>query len=199
MATAKKEYDPADDLAPGVFDIRDALADRGYPSDEIDFYLDEDLGYQLEKMSENLDKLLTLERVDEYNKAEKEFEKLQKQLRAHKYIARARGISQRNREDILSKTLAEFPYKRDLMGRDDGEQEFKRGNLQMTQFWEAFLYELEDPHGNKQEVTPEVVENMRGNLPAAAQRAINGLIEEVSGNTDWFRFAAQDTDFLSKP
>lgn len=199
MTTDKTEYDPKADLAPGVFDIRAVLSDRKLPEDEVSFYIDEAIGYELEKLSKKIDHLAILDEKDEYKRVNAELEKLSEQLSSLQYTARARGISQRRKDDILSKALSQFPYKRDLMGRDEGEQEFNRGNLQMTLFWAAMLYEVEDTNGNVQEVTPELVDYLRAELPAAAQRAINGLIEDVSGNTDWFRFAAQDADFLSKP
>lgn len=196
-------------LEPGTFDLRATLAGLAQPEEDVEFYIDKKLGYQLtraDKLIAGLEKQLALAQAAENKELEKEasqkliaaqevLENLRKDMKP--YVAHIRGITRTKRFDIQSKALHEYPIQRDFLGNDSGEQEFLRNDYIHRSAWANYIISVTDPDGNIQEVNRdrEITDFYLGNLPDRAVDEIDNAIAAIGEEGDWFRFSAQDADF----
>lgn len=203
----------SEDIKPdaAVFDIRAVLAGRDYPEDVITFYIDEELGYKVSRVIENIEKLAnTLRVVGSGNdkeliaKAEKSLNDAEELLErtkaeAEPYQATVRAISRGSRFDLQSKALHEFPIKRDILGNDDPENEFKRQKYSDLLIWASHLVQIQAPSGAVQTFNGisdlEVVKGVMDSLPESAYKMIYAGIDKLWDDGNRFEFAVQDEDF----
>lgn len=201
MASNKDEL-----AAPGTFDIRQVLAERLYPEDDITFYVDEEIGYRANKINTATQKLYDeIALITDAKKAaplkkalaesEKAFAEFRQKIADSAYSVHVRAISRRAKFDINSKALHEFPIQRDLFGRDNSEQEYLRTDYITELVWLACIQSLTAPNGSTQEIDESVVKSMRETLPDSAIAAIDNGLAALSDDGDWWNLAAQDQDF----
>lgn len=196
-------------LKPGTFDLRAVLAERQYPSETVEFYIDEELGYSVNKLNETMQRLtdqiakaqtagateLAEEAAKALVEAEVKYEELRKD--AEPYKAVIRSISRRAKFDIQSKALHTYPLQRDIYGRDDSENEFARNHEIDVLIWASCVRSIEDPDGNVQAIEGDraIAENIQDAIPESAYRVINATIDRILDDGNRFEFAAQSEDF----
>jgi len=196
-----------------TFDIREVLADRDQPTGEVTVYMDEVLMRDIVKINKELARLSTLsavsnadaagEAADAYTALENTFEAAKKDLRDKAYVIHLRGINPTRKNDIKSKAMHEVPLSRDLYGRDDPQNEFKREAVLRRLIFAAYIEKIVAPNGAVQVLTLENAEGVAASLvdtaPDEATLEIDRAIGELTGAIDLKLFEEQGTDFLSKP
>lgn len=205
-------------LAKGAFDLRQVLAERAYPTDDVLFYVDEDLGYAVLKIKEQVDILsnqVAVANITGNKKAEAEANaalqsaeyKLEETHKAFSpYTAHIRSISRRAKYDLQSKALHKYPIHRDLMGNDDPLQEFERNHYMDQLIWAAHLQSITDPEGRIQifagtaadDGNVEVVAGIMDQIPESAYKMIDAGINKLLDDGTRFESAAQEEDFSSE-
>lgn len=205
-------------LAKGAFDLRQVLAERAYPTDDVLFYIDEDLGYVVLKIKEQIDILgnqVTIANITGNDKQEKIASdalaaaeaKLEETHKAFSpYIAHIRSISRRAKFDLQSKALHRYPIKRDLFGNDDPLQEFERNHYMDQLIWAAHLQSISDPDGRVQifagstadDGNVEAIAGIMDQIPESAYKMIDAGINKLLDDGTRFEDAAQDEDFSSE-
>lgn len=200
-------------LTKGVFDLRQVLAERQYPEEVITFYVDEELGYAVNKLKARIDFIenqiqvaMITGNTDLEESATKALDAATAKLEETEqaippYRATIRSISRRARHDIQSKALHAYPIKRDLLGNDDSENEFARNHYMDQLIWAAFLKKIESPEGQVQTFGGEdfdVVASIMDGIPQSAYAVINAGIDKLMDDGTRFEFAAQEEDFSSE-
>jgi hypothetical protein len=198
-------------LKPGTFDIRNIVSERQLPEDAVHFYVNEKVGYQIKKLDQTIRKLNDQlgflkdekqieEAKDALATAQNAYDELGEQIKGQRYTANIRTITRRNKRDIQSKALAEWPIQRDMWGRDNSTQEFERGEYLQTAAWEACILSIESPDGQIQKVNGtedahSIVVSLRGDLPESANTAIDAALAQLDDDGEWWNAAAQNQDF----
>lgn len=205
-------------LAQGAFDIRQVLAERTYPTDEVTFYVDEDLGYAVLKIQDQIEILSNQIAVasitgdsDTEEKATQALgsaeEKLTETYKAFApYTAHIRSISRRNKFDLQSKALHKFPIKRDFLGNDDPQQEFERNHYMDQLIWAAHLQSIVAPDGRVQKFSGTALDDdnvaviaaVMDQIPESAYKLIDRGINKLLDDGTRFEMQAQDEDFSSE-
>lgn len=196
-------------LQPGTFDLRQTLAERAYPTETVEFYVDEELGYAVNKLDETMKTLVDQVAIAESAgateaaeaaasalvAAEEKYNELRKD--AEPYKAVIRSISRRAKRDIQSKALHAYPLHRDLYGRDDSENEFARNHEIDVLLWTSCLQSITNPAGAIQvyDGNREVIEGVQDEIPESAYKVINAAIDRLLDDGERFDFAAQSEDF----
>lgn len=185
------------------FDLRTFLADRAYPTSTTRVLMSEKLGFQIaavqDKLARTSDEKLTA-------KLEKELEGLEEQRESEFFTFHLRGVSRRKREDIQSASMHAFPYKFDLYGRDDAEQQVSRQRLLEELIFHAFITKVVWPNGKEQVVTHAedgengeadgrtIIRSILDNAPDFAIAHIGAAIDALTGDEAVAR-ASVDVDF----
>lgn len=205
-------------LSKGAFDLRQVLAERAYPTEDVTFYVDEDLGYAVLKIQEQIDILtnqVNVFAIQGNKKAEKDATdalasaeaKLEETHKAFSpYVAHIRSISRRARYDLQSKALHAVPIKRDLFGNDDPTNEFERAHYMDQLIWAAHIQSITSPDGRTQNFSGSVndednvkaVSEIMDSIPESAYKLINAGIDKLLDDGSRFESAAQSEDFSSE-
>lgn len=201
-------------LSKGTFDLRAVLSERQYPEDVATFYVDEELGYAVERINDTLNRLTNQLAVAKLGDNKKKIAEAEKAIKAAEakleethqavtpYKATIRSISRRAKFDIQSKALSKYPIKRDIYGNDDPQQEFDRNHYMDILIWTTHLKSIQGPDGGVQNFNgyddQEVISGIMDALPESAYRAINSVIDRLMDDGARFEFAAQDEDFSSE-
>lgn len=181
-----------------TFDIGEVLAGRGYPETEVAVYMDEQSGYAVNLINEELTRLSGLGLVEEYAELEAKFNTMLADLNGSRYVFTLKGTPRKVKADIVRSVLAEYPEKKDFLGRveDNPEREEKYANL----LWASHVARITAPNGAVSVPTYDNIVQFRDYAPIAAIEAIEtGITELTSGAKAGFEAAARNTDFLSEP
>lgn len=202
--------------APGKFNIVDVLKGRGYPTDEVDVFIDEsvafvasDLEDKIRKLSEKMEAEKDKSKLDEvlkkYEDLMNEKDALIKEMGGTRYVFHIQGISEGQRDDIWKKSVERFPIKHDtdrnpLTGKVDRVevQNPERDKYFTGLLWQAHIKKIVDPEGNEQDgITVEDAFELRRSLPLASIGKITEAIEKMRAATTVFMMTV-DEDFLAK-
>ena len=202
--------------APGKFNIVDVLKGRGYPTDEVDVFIDESVAFVAsdledkirrlrEKMEAEKDKSKLDEVLKKYEDLMAEKDALIKEMGGTRYVFHIQGISEGQRDDIWKKSVERFPIKHDtdrnpLTGKVDRVevQNPERDKYFTGLLWQAHIKKIVDPGGNEQDgITVEDAFELRRSLPLASIGKITEAIEKMRAATTVFMMTV-DEDFLAK-
>jgi hypothetical protein len=202
--------------APGKFNIVDVLKGRGYPTDEIDVFIDESvafvasdmedkIGKLREKMESETEKSKLDEILKKYEDLMAEKDALIKEMGGTRYVFHVQGISEGQRDDIWKKSVERFPIKHEtdrnpLTGKVDRieVQNPERDKYFTGLLWQAHIKKIVDPEGNEQEgITVEDAFELRRSLPLASIGKITEAVERMRAATTVFMMTV-DEDFLAK-
>lgn len=213
MSDATPEQLATEAKQPGVFNILDVLNNRGYPQDEVEIVLDDNLVYAASKIDESIKdinkKLDTDPTNAELLAARESLIDLREQsvqaINSAKYVFTISGISEGQRDDLLTKVQELFPTQYEetvnpINGKINREEiENQERNLVYTlKLWAAHIKKITSPNGEVQVgLTEEEADALRRLLPIAATARISEAIERLRVATAMFVFGT-DEDFLAK-
>jgi hypothetical protein len=202
--------------APGKFNIVDVLKGRGYPTDEVEVFIDESVAFVAsdledairkldEKMGSEKDRSKLDELVARHEKLIAEKDKLIEEMGGARYVFHLQGISEGQRDDIWKKSTERYPVKHDtdrnpLTGKVDRVevQSPERDKYFTSLLWQAHIKKIVDPTGDEQEgITVEDAFELRRSLPLASIGKITEAIEKMRASTAVFMMTV-DEDFLAK-
>jgi hypothetical protein len=202
--------------APAKFNIIDAIKERGYPSDEVVIFLDEDTAYRASAVQEKINLLdmgaskndtaeQIASREEERNKLIEERDNISQKLSESKYTFILRGISEGQRDKIFEEVGKKIPVKytsemNPLTGeREKSEVENpERDKLFTNMLWAAYIEKIVSPIGEEQDsVTLDEASELRYSLPLAGVQKINECIEKLRIAAAAFMYEV-DEDFLAK-
>lgn len=198
---------------PGVFNIIDVLNNRGYPQDDIEIVLDDNLVYAASKIDESIKevnkKLDTDPANSELLESRESLIALREQavqaINAAKYVFTLSGISEGERDKLLTDVQELFPtqYEETVnpingkISREEIENQ-ERNLLYTLKLWAAHIKKITSPNGDVQTgLTDEEADALRKLLPIAATARISEAIERLRVATAMFVFGT-DEDFLAK-
>jgi len=202
---------------PGVFKIVDVVKNRGYPKDEIDVFIDENVAFRIAEIneainsiSEQMDKAGANKKVlDKFLKQREEIldarQKLLDEMGEAKYVFHLTGISEGSRQDLFDKAVEKFPIKTvTKMNQVTGEMEDKEvENVERDRYftsllWEAGISKIVSPEGDEQDgITFEDAAELRRILPLASLTTITEALEKMRAATALFMMSVNE-DFLAK-
>jgi hypothetical protein len=202
--------------APGRFNIVDVLKGRGYPTDEVEIFIDENVAFMasdiedsIRKLSEKMDSEKDKSELDALVKRHEELierkEKLVEEMGGARYVFHLQGISEGERDDIWKKSVDRHPIKHDtdrnpLTGKVDRVevQSPERDKYFTSLLWAAHIKKIVDPEGNEQDgITLDDALELRRSLPLASIGKITEAIEKMRASTAVFMMTV-DEDFLAK-
>jgi hypothetical protein len=202
--------------APGRFNIVDVLKGRGYPTSEIEVFIDENVAFVAsdledeirkldEKMNSEKDKAALEELIAAQEKLVSEKDKLIEEMGGTRYVFHLQGISEGQRDDIWNKSIEKYPIKHDtdrnpLTGKVDRVevQNPQRDKYFTGLLWQAHIKKIVDPSGDEQDgITVEEAFELRRSLPLASIGKITEAIEKMRASTAVFMMTV-DEDFLAK-
>lgn len=202
---------------PGKFSFLDRLAGRNYPKDEVVVYLDEEAGYNIQDIEDELDvkrKSVKLFEKDETLLAnvKAEISKLEEQLEANRekaaqsrFVFHLEGIPTETYDAAIDYSQEQYPLEyrearnpvtfaleRSVIENEERDQLFR------THLWAAFIRRVVDPEGNVDDnITPDWVAQLLNLLPVIGQIRIGMGVEKLRMTTDWMD-KLQGEDFFPK-
>jgi hypothetical protein len=202
---------------PGKFNIVDVVKDRGYPKDEINVFIDENVAFRIAEINEAINSISN--KMDSAGADKKTLDKLLKQheeilntrqklldeMGEAKYVFHLTGISEGSRQDLFDKAVKKFPIKTvTKMNQVTGEMEEKEvENVERDRYftsllWEAGISKIVSPDGEEQEgITFEEADELRRILPLASLTTITEGLEKMRAATALFMMSVNE-DFLAK-
>ncbi len=174
------------------WDLGEVLAERAQPTDKVTIYLNEVASHEKGKLVAAHAKAS----ADSVGDVDKLLDEVNATLDESKYVVHLTAIPTRMREDIASKSMAQYPIKFDLMGRDDPQNQIARTKLEHNMIWHAQITNVVNPKGqSKRDWTLEQIEAFAGNLPVPASRAVDTAIRDLTNSAEKFTVASKDIDF----
>lgn len=177
-----------------TFDLREVLANRKYPTATQRVWVDEEGFFQLaalERRSADVTDKVLIEDLD------RKVQNLKDELNASAIKVHLRGTSRRAREDMITEAMVQFPIQRDLMGRENELQAYRRGNLLTELYFAAHIQKIEYPNGKIQEFNDDnrrdIARAMLSELPEFSVKLIDTAIGNLRGEAEM----QQGVDFLS--
>jgi hypothetical protein len=202
--------------SPSVFNIVDAIKDRGYPRDEVVIFLDEETAYKASLIQEKIsildlgaNKKDTAEQIasreEQRDKLIEERDNIAKKLSESKYTFILRGISEGQRDEIFEnvgkKIPSQFNVERNPLTGEKEKTEIEnpeRDKLFTNMLWAAYIEKIVSPSGEEQiGVSVEDASQLRYSLPLAGVQKINECIEKLRIAAAAFMYEV-DEDFLAK-
>ena len=213
MSEATPEELATEAKQPGVFNILNVLNNRGYPKDEIEVVLDDNLIYEATLISEKIkdvDKKLDLDPTDKDLLAKREAliglrEEAVANVNKAKYVFTIKGISEGAREEMLDEVQVKFPVEYEettnpLNGKVTREEvdNPERNKLYTCKLWASHIEKIVSPDGQEQVgLSDDEALALRKLLPIAATAKISESIERLRVATAMF-ILGTDEDFLAK-
>jgi hypothetical protein len=213
MSDVTPEELAAEAKKPGVFNILNVLNDRGYPKDEIEVVLDDNLIYAATLINEKIkdvDKKLDADPTDKDLMAKREAliasrDEAIANINKAKYVFTLKGISEGAREEMLDAVQAEFPVEYEettnpLNGKVSREEidNPERNKLYTCKLWASHIEKIVSPDGQEQVgLSDDEALALRKLLPIAATAKISESIERLRVATAMF-ILGTDEDFLAK-
>lgn len=178
-----------------TFDLREVLSNRAYPTAKIPVWIDEAGFFELAALErKHAD---TKADSPELGDLDNKIANLKAELNASAITVHLRGTSRRSREDMVTEAMVQFPVKRDVLGREDELQAYKRGNLLTELYFAAHVQKIVAPNGKTQELNDEnrrdVARSMLSDLPDFSVALIDQAIGNLRGEAEM----QQGVDFLS--
>lgn len=190
-----------------TWDLSDVISDRAQPTDEVTVYLNEVAAYAKSKVQDALDKATKAKNIKEVESLTAKLDEVNAELEATAYTVHLTGVPSRMREDIASRALSEYPFKLDLMGRDDPANAQKRLERENALLWHAQVVDVVNAHGqHKRDWTvgtkqPDgsyedgTIDLFIRQLPTSAQIAVDTLIKQLAVRVNQFSVASKVPDF----
>lgn len=213
MSEVSPEQLAAEAKKPGVFNIIEVLNNRGYPKDNVDVVLDDNLIYAAVKLDDSIKEVNKKLDVDPANaeliEMRDKFIELRNDAIAAiakaKYVFTITGISEGKRDELLASVQEAFPIQYEettnpLTGKVTREEidNPERNKLYTLKLWAEHIESITSPDGNVQNsLTEQEVESLRKLLPIAAIAKITESIERLRVATAMFVLGT-DEDFLAK-
>lgn len=187
----------SEELSPKTFDLVGMLSGRDYPTQDIEVYFDEVLGFSIEKLKNMLRSLEILDKKDEAKKVSEQLEALVKKTESSKFVITLKGIPEKVRRSILEKVQETHPEKFNAFSglplpNPKGDEAY---TLAM---WEAYAQEIITPEGARALISKEDIKAIYDDAPAAVHSQLTKGIESLREDAvKGFEYAAQEADFLS--
>lgn len=178
---------------PATWDLVEFTADRQMPESTVVVYLNEFASHAKAQLLKAHAKATG----PEVEELDKQLAEVEAQLEASKYEIHLRAIPARMRENIHSKAMHTYPFKKNLLGQlaeDDPTAE--RVNLENNLLWAACISKLITPSGKEFE-NPSVgdIEMLVNGLPSSAQVAVDTQIRELHEAAERFTAEVKNPDF----
>lgn len=187
---------------PGTFSFLDRLANRNYPTEEVEIFLDEATGHKIEKLASDLANATSDEQAVII---EKQIAALSEKARDSRYIVHMEGISVEEYDATVDAAQELYPteFKESrhpltmALERTPVPSE-ERDIFFRTQLWSKYIRSVEDASGNvDNNITPEWIGVVLNRSPIIAQARIQGGVEQLRMITSWMD-EIQGEDFLAK-
>lgn len=172
-----------------TFDLAEVLQGRGYPSDTLAVYLDEESAYLIQAQREIISTL----QGDELLAAQDALDAFVEKAKLSAYTFHLKGRSRIVIRDIAKRAWSEVPDKPNDPGRlviADAREE-----LRQALEWEAFIEKVVAPDGSENEFSLEDVQLFRQYAPQASLVAIERKIESLKQAGAGFEYISQSADF----
>lgn len=187
---------------PGIFSFLDRLRGRNYPKDTIVVYLNEELGYELEKLE---DKIAAAKTPEEVLSLEIKATNLRDKLKPEAYTFHMQGISNREYDEVKDAVEADFPYEYDEIRNPFSGETTKtilpseeRDTAFTVRLWSRFIKSVEDATGAVDgNIGTEFVVEFRALAPLNAITRVAQTVNKLRMATDWIDYI-EDEDFFPK-
>lgn len=188
-----------DALDPGTFDIADLFTGKVYPKEVVTVFLDEDAAYQINVNSKEITKAVVREDTQALKELEEKHHDLVRRAASSKVTFHLTGVSRDERQNVLSKTLEEYPQQYNLMGQPIPDT--KANEVHANRRWALHTERIVRADGSTIVAPDEhAIKVFRGHAPDPVVEEIETAILELSqGVKSGFETLAQETDFLSQP
>lgn len=195
---------------PGVFNILDAIKDRGLPKDVVSIIVDDVTAYKAAKVKEQIDEIInsseeTIDQ-DKLTELQGELDSLKTELNANRFLFHISGISEGKRDELAKKAYEAFPrefeeqknpFTGEITKKEIDSEE--RDEYMTRMLWAASIEKIVAPDGSEQTgIDESFVQELRGSLSIPATAAIMQGIERLRIATAVFVMSV-DEDFLAKP
>lgn len=180
-----------------TFDILDALQGATFPEDTVDFFLDENLNYLVNKTNNELKQLEYRGQTEKAESLKKHRDELLESAVSKKFTATVRAVPDNVREAIDVETEEKHPAEQDIYGREKTSPE--RDAFFMAKYWAAHVVKITNPTGVSQiGMTFDQASAFRKTAPRSAVLAIQDKINELySGSKAGYQDIVQESNFLS--
>lgn len=178
--------------AEETWDLGEVLAERVQPTAEVTIYLAEEASARKNVLQNRLAKSTG----DDASAVEAELDEVEKEIQAAKLTVVLTAVPSRMREDINSKALSKFPFKRDnIFGHDDPENARKRMRYENDLIWAAQIVDVIKGGKHRRNWSLEDIQRWAPTLPTAVQRAIDSQIKALTEAAERFTVESQNQDF----
>lgn len=186
-----------------TFNLVERLQNRGMPEEDVTIYLDEKLGWDLERLEE---KHANTKKQEELADLEAKIKRVRRQLQESAYTFTLRGMTNETYDRIIDEAVEAHPYVYDEQINPLTGQKLKtlqssdeRDNLFNTLFLTEAIARVTDPDGAVDEnIDAAAVTFIRKLAPLDAIRRITALAERMRMTGEWMD-AIQDEDFSPRP
>lgn len=178
---------------PATWDLAEFLADRQQPTATVTVYLNEYASHAKVQLLKAIGSASTSEEPE----LSKQLDEVEKQLEASKYEIHLRAIPARMRQNIHSKALSSYPYRKNLLGQlGDDDPTVERVNLENNLLWQACIAKVVTPSGKEFENPTEGdIELLVNGLSSTAQSLIDSQIRELHEEAERFTAEVKNPDF----
>lgn len=178
-----------------TFDLAEFFAGTNFPTSEVTVFLDPEVSYKRNKISQALKGASTDE---EREAVEKALDVLAKESEASKFVFHLTGVAREVKTAIYKSNVAKFKRKTNMFGQleenPDADEQFT------TDTWLAQIASVDTPDGKTILPDEAWVKTLRDKAPEPALKAIAAGIASLSAETEeGFETLVQDQAFLSMP
>lgn len=180
-----------------TFDIMDALQGVSFPEDTVEFFLDENLNYIVNKTNQELKRHELLGNKEAAEELRSKRDDLIESAVTKKFTATVRATPDNIREAIDTEVEEKYPSEQDILGREKPNPE--KDSFYMAKYWAAHVVKLSNPTGVEQVgMTYDQALAFRKTAPRSAVLAIQEKINELySGSKAGYQDIVQESNFLS--
>jgi uncharacterized protein Yka (UPF0111/DUF47 family) len=188
----------------GTFSFIDRLRGRNYAKDDIDVYLDEDLGYKLERLHDALKSEEVP--VTMHEEIIEQIKSVTAALEESKYTFYLEGMSNERYDELIDEAKEQYPYEYEEFTDPWSGKKVKsvipldeRNELFTALLWAESIKKVVDHEGNVDEsINSEFVATIRRQAPLAVIKRIGDTIDKLRMASEWIEYI-EDEDFLVKP
>lgn len=188
---------------PGTFSLLDRLQGRSYPKETVDVYLDEEAGYEIQKLEQEIAR--TAPDDGKIPELEAKLAELQEQAQASRLTFHLEGISSEEYDSVVEESLELFPVEYHesrnpltmALERTPKENEDRETYFRIH-LWAKFIRRVEDAEGDvDSDITPALIAQVHGLLPLAGMVRLSATVDKLKMVTNWMD-EIQGADFLVK-
>lgn len=184
---------------PGKFSLIDRLQNRGLPSEDVDIYLDEKLGWDLIRLEE---KHNSAKKDSEVREIEAKIKRVRRELQDSRYVFRVQGMTSERYDELIEKAYTSHPKEEaEQLNPLTGEKTMvevpseERDKLLNHLILEESIVSVTDPDGNVDDnITLETVAFLAKLGPLDGLRRISELAFRMRMAVEWMD-VLQDEDF----